>query len=148
MRAFSFGLALRSDRVGGFAGLRDHQRDGVLTYDRVAITPFTSVIDFDRHAGEALDHEFARLSGMPTGPAGDDIDLFGSAEFSLAKLHLVEKDVAGVERDPPQRSITDGARLLVNFLEHEMLEAALFRHDRIPGHMLHLTLNGLAVEIG
>ncbi len=29
-----------------------------------------------------------------------------------------------------------------------MLEAALFRHDGVPGHVLHLALDGLSVEIG
>src|SRR5438105_4163873 len=29
-----------------------------------------------------------------------------------------------------------------------MLEAALLRHDGIPGHVLHLALDGLAVEVG
>ena len=28
-----------------------------------------------------------------------------------------------------------------------MLEAALFRHDRVPGHVLHLALDGLSVKI-
>src|ERR1039458_613322 len=43
--------------------------------------------------------------------------------------------------------VADGARLLVNLLEHEVLEAALFRHDRVPGNVLHLALDGLSVEI-
>ena len=29
-----------------------------------------------------------------------------------------------------------------------MLEAALFRHDRIPGNMLYLANHGLSVEVG
>ena len=56
--------------------------------------------------------------------------------------------MAGLLRNAAQRGVAHGARLLENFLEHEMLEAALFRHDRVPGHVLHLALDGLAVEIG
>ena len=85
---------------------------------------------------------------MPTGAAGDDVDFFRGAEFGFADLHFVEEDVAGVQRDAAQRGVADGARLLINFLEHEVLEAALFRHDRVPGDVLHLAPNGLAVEIG
>ena len=43
-----FGFALGGDGVGGFAGLRDHQRDGVRTDDGIAVAPFTGVIDLDR----------------------------------------------------------------------------------------------------
>ena len=117
------------------------------TDDGIAIAPFAGVIDLDRHAGETLDHELAGLSGVPTGAAGDDVDLFCGAEFGLADLHFVEEDVAGIERNASQGGVADGARLLVNFLEHEVLEAALFRHDRVPGHVLYLALDRLSVEI-
>ena len=148
LRAFGFGLALGGDGVGGFAGLRDQQGDGVGANDGIAIAPFAGVIDFHRDAGEALDHELAGLSGVPTGAASDDVDFFRGAEFGLADFHLVEKDVAGVLRDAAEGGVAHGARLLVNFLEHEVLEAALFRHDRVPGDVLHLALDGLAVEVG
>ena len=52
------------------------------------------------------------------------------------------------KRDAAQRSVADGAGLLVNFLEHEVLEAGLFRHDRVPGDVLHLAGDGMAVEVG
>jgi hypothetical protein len=38
--------------------------------------------------------------------------------------------------------------LLVDFFEHEVLEPTLFGHDRIPGHVLDLAHDGLAVEVG
>ncbi len=69
-------------------------------------------------------------------------------ELSFGDLHLVEKDVAGFLRNPSQRGVTHRARLLVDFLEHEMLEPALFRHDRVPGDVLHLADDGLSVEVG
>jgi len=52
------------------------------------------------------------------------------------------KDVAGVEGNSSECGVADGARLLVNFLEHEVLETALFSHDRVPGDVLHLALDG------
>src|SRR5580700_9927849 len=101
MRAFALGLALRSDSVGGFARLRDHERDGVGSNDGVAVTPLAGVIDLNRNAGEAFDHELAGLSGMPTGAAGHDVDLFRGAKFVFAELHFIEKDVPGIERNAP-----------------------------------------------
>ena len=62
--------------------------------------------------------------------------------------HLVEKDAAGIERDASLHRVANGARLLVNFLEHEMLEAAFLRHDRIPGDPLDRRLHGVAFEVG
>ena len=85
---------------------------------------------------------------MPTGSAGDDVDLRGGAEFGLADLHLVEKNVPRILRDAAQGRVANRARLLVNLLEHEMLEAALFRQDRIPGDVLDLALHRPSVEIG
>jgi hypothetical protein len=59
-------------------------------------------------------------------------------ELGFADLHFVEENLAGFLRDAAQRGVADGARLLIDFLEHEMLEAALFRHDRVPGDALRL----------
>ena len=47
-------------------------------------------------------------------------------------VHLVQEDAAGFLAHAAQRRVADGARLLKDFLEHEMLVAALFRHDRDP----------------
>ncbi len=67
--------------------------------------------------------------------------------FFLDDIHLVEKDAAGLLADAAESSIADRARLLVNLLEHEMLVAALFRHDRIPKNVLHLALHRATMEI-
>src|SRR5215469_17955286 len=62
-------------------------------------------------------------------------------------MHFVEKDVPCFLGNAAQRSVADRSRLLINFLEHEMLEAALLRHDRVPVHVLGCALHGIAVEI-
>ena len=85
---------------------------------------------------------------MPTGAAGRDVDLLSRFEFCFRDLHLVQKDVACFLRDAAKRRVTNGAGLLVNFLQHEMLEPAFFGHDRVPGDMLQLTNDGLTVEVG
>ena len=38
-------------------------------------------------------------------------------------------------------------RLLMDLLEHKVLESALFHHDGVPGDMLHVPGNGLALKI-
>ena len=84
---------------------------------------------------------------MPTGAAGYDVDFSYGTEFRLADLHFVEENATGIEGDASQRSFADGARLLIDFLEHEVLEAGLLRHNGIPGHMLYWALDGFPVEI-
>ena len=46
--------------------------------DRIAIAELAGVIDFDRHARQALDHELAGQASMPTGAAGGDVDLLAA----------------------------------------------------------------------
>ena len=119
----------------------------VLVDDGVAVAEFAAVIDFDGDLRQALDHEFAGEAGVPTGAAGDDLTDGEIPEFLLGDVQLVEKDFAGVEGDAAEKRVADGARLLENFLLHEMLEAALFGHDGVPGDVLGGTVDGVAVKI-
>src|SRR5690348_15187012 len=84
---------------------------------------------------------------MPTGAASGNVDLLQRLELGFRDVHVVEEDLARVERNAADGGIADGARLLEDFLEHEVLEAALFRHDRVPGNVLHLALDGTAFEV-
>ena len=84
---------------------------------------------------------------MPTGAAGGNVDAGGVGEFFVGNLHLAQENLARVERDAAQRGVGNGPRLLPDFLEHEVLVAALFRLDRIPLHARQLALHGLAVKI-
>ncbi len=95
-----------------------------------------------------LDHIFAREPGMPRRAAGGDLDRGQATQIVLGNVHRVEIDLAGVERNAALDGIADGARLLVDLLEHEMLEAALLRHDRVPGDPLLLGFDDIAVKIG
>src|ERR1700685_269088 len=116
--------------------------------DRIAVAPLAGVIHFDRDARQALDHELARHRRMPTGSASLDVDLLRRFELGLGDFHLVEEDVSGVLRDSSQRSVAHRARLLVDLLEHEMLEPTLLRGNWVPGDVLDLALNRLSVEVG
>ena len=115
--------------------------------NRIAIAELAAVIHFDRHARQLLDHELARQRRVPTGAAGDDLHLLELLELLGRDVHLVEEDASRFLPDAAQRGVAHGPRLLKNFLEHEVLVAALFRHDRVPQHMLHLAFDGLAVEV-
>ena len=69
------------------------------------------------------------------------------AELLLGDVHFVEENFAGFLRDAAEQRVADGARLLEDFLLHEMLEAALFGHDRVPGDVLRRAADRMAFEI-
>ena len=85
---------------------------------------------------------------MPAGAAGDDFHVAESLELFLADVHLVEKHFPRFLRDAAEKRVANGARLFENFLLHEMLKAALFGHDRVPGDVLRLAMDRTAFEIG
>ena len=85
---------------------------------------------------------------MPAGAAGGDGDVGGGAELLGGDLHVGQEDLAGFERDAAERGVADGARLLVDLLEHEVLVAGLFGLDGVPGDALDFQRERLAVEVG
>ena len=72
-------LALRGQRIGGFAGLGDEQAQRIAVGDGIAIAVFAGVVHIDGQAGQPLDHIFAGQAGVPTGAAGGDVDALAAA---------------------------------------------------------------------
>src|ERR1700738_4457597 len=72
----------------------------------------------------------------------------GMVEVGLGDLHLGEVDFAGVEGDAAEGGVADGAGLLVDFLEHEVLVAGLLGHDGVPGDALDFDGEMPGVEVG
>ena len=140
-------LGLGGDGVGGLAGLGDEQADGAGVGDGVAVAILAGVVDVDGEAGEALDHELSGESGVPGGAAGGDGDLGGVADLVVGEVEIVEVDVPGVEGDAAEGGVADGAGLLVDLLEHEVLVAGFFGLDGVPGDALDLEGQGPAFEV-
>ena len=70
-----------------------------------------------------------------------------AARKSSSEIFIsLEEDFAGIERDAAQRGVADGARLLKDLLEHEVLVAALFRLDGVPQDALSRGGRRIAVE--
>ena len=114
--------------------------------DGIAVPELAAVIDLDGNLRQFLDHEFPGEPRVPARPAGDDLNALKFAEFVLGNVHLIEENFSRIERNPADQRVSHGARLLENFLLHEMLESALFRHDRIPRNVLREALDGVAFQ--
>src|SRR5262245_15725661 len=84
---------------------------------------------------------------MPTGAAGDDANVFDLSKLFLGNLHLVEQHLAGIAGNASQCGVAHRAWLLVNFLQHEVLETTLLGHDRVPGNSLGLVWNHVALKV-
>src|ERR1017187_7577894 len=85
--------------------------------------------------------------GLLTGAASDNLPLAEARELGRRDIHLIQKHLAGFLADAAQRGVPDGARLLIDFLEHEVLVAALFRQDGVPQNVLAFAVDGVALEI-
>ncbi len=69
-------------------------------------------------------------------------------EVGVGDGHVGEEDVAGVGGDAAEDGVADGAGLLVDFLEHEVLVAGFFGLDGVPGDALDFERDGGAFEVG
>ena len=56
----------------------------------------------------------------------NSLNCFGEISISSRKI------AAGLLADAAEQRVANGARLLKDLLEHEVLVAALLRHDRVP----------------
>src|SRR6266853_6386659 len=84
---------------------------------------------------------------MPAGAARDDANIFAFTKLLLGKAHFAEIDLSAVLRNASEKSVAHGPRLLKNLLLHVVLVAAFFRHDRIPGDVMRLAFQRLAVMV-
>ena len=69
---------------------------------------------------------------MVSRAAGDDVNLIEGIEVIRIPLELVHDDGLAVFRDALAHRVTDSLRLLVDFLEHEVLVTALLGSLGIP----------------
>ncbi len=85
---------------------------------------------------------------MPTRAARNDAHCSKGRELARLDLHLIEKDAARLLSHAAQNRVPNGTRLLKDFFEHEMLVAALLRHDGIPENVRYLALDRASGKIG
>src|SRR5687768_15880983 len=82
---------------------------------------------------------------MPRGTAGHQQDAIGLNQ-GWRRSAEVEHRVTCLWNHSSAEGIEDGAGLLEDLLQHEMLVAPLFGHDGIPGHMADIFSDRLPIE--
>ena len=117
--------------------------------DGIAVAVLAGVVDVDGKAGEALDHELAgEAGGCHEVPQAAMVIWVAARSSSGREVEVGQEDAAGIERDAAEGGVADGARLLVDLLEHEMLVTGFFGLDGIPGDAVRGEGVGVAVEVG
>ena len=136
--------ALRGDRVGRLARLRDGDRERALVDHGIAVAELGGVLDVDGEPGPLLDQQAADHAGMAGGAAGRDRDAVDREQLLVGEAG-VEHDLAALE--PLADRLAQRVGLLVDLLEHERLVAALLGGGGVPRDRLGVALDGGAVEI-
>ena len=135
--------------IGGLAGLGydDDKRTGRQLC--LTVTEFRRKLHAYGKVRQFLHHVLRLHADMPCGAACRDIDLGKCADVvvrdaDLGKVHTVRVSFLA---DILMKRVERNSRLLVDFLHHEMLKAALFGCLGIPLDRGRFLLNGIAVEV-
>ena len=119
-----------SKRVRGLAGLADRHDERLPIQDRVAVAELGGHLDLDRNPGPVLDRVLGDEAGVVGRAAGDNEDLVDVAKVLTVDSLLVQHDLP-TDQVAAQR-VGNGARLLLDLLQHEVVEAALLGGSQVP----------------
>ena len=131
-RARALRFAQRRQRVGRLAGLADDDDQRIRRDDRIAVSVFGGDVRLHRNAREALDDVLADEAGVQRRAAGDDVNPADRANLVRRQLDLRQHDLPAVRRNARSHRIAVRLRLLVDLLQHEVLEAGLLRRHQVP----------------
>ena len=145
--AQAFCLAQGGQRVARFAGLADDDHQAAGINQRIAIAEFAGNVRLHRDAGEFFQVILAYEAGMVGRAAGDDEDLPDAAQVGFRPVQFRERDFPVFLAQTAAHGFPDGFRLFVNLLQHEMFETAFFGCFRIPGDVVDLLVDGVAVQV-
>ncbi|MNJ57350.1 hypothetical protein D3C77_529360 [compost metagenome] len=130
-----------SQRIRRFAGLADDDYKRLRCDQRRAITVFRSDIILHWNANELLNCRAAHKPSIKCRTTGHDVNAVQAAYFFRCQLQFGKYNLTSAFVDPPSHRVTISLRLLVNFLQHEMIEAAFFCGHCIPIDRNHFPRN-------
>ena len=133
-------------RVDGLAGLRDAQREGVRVEDRIPVAELAGDVDLHGQARPVLDRVLGHQSGVKGRATGHHEHLVDPLDLVFAHPELVEVQAPG-RVDPAPEGVPDRLGLLVDLLQHEVVEPALLRGGEVPLHLDRGRLDLVPVEI-
>jgi len=120
---FALGVFERGERVGGFSGLADEQRQPAGLQYRLSVTKLGRDIDVYRDARELLEPIFGDHPRIITGAAGDDRQPLNRRQIETG---VGERDFTVEWPHVTLQRLGDHDRLLVNLLLHVVAVITLF----------------------
>src|SRR6185369_4124469 len=102
--------------------------------ERFAIPELRRVFNVNGHPHNGFDHELAYQSGMVRRATGHHDDPINRNK--IQPVEFLSQSNLAVMTYPACESVTDSARLLVDFLQHEVWVAFALGHLRSPRHRL------------
>ena len=130
----------RLHRVQGFAGLRDGDDELLRVGDDLAVAVFAGDVDRAGDAGDVLDPVARGQPRVIAGAAGEDLHRFHVGQH-FGRIRTEQRRFEAAEVDDAFQGVADRARLLVDFLLHEVaVRAQLQRGQRHVGDV-HVTLH-------
>ena len=145
--ALVFALSERGQRIRGLARLRNRQDQAVRIERCGAIAEFTAVIDLGRQSGQFLQKKLAHQPGVPGRTARHQGHALDRIERGQLVRDFAQRNLAGFLKDTAAHGIDNSLGLFMDFLQQEMLIAALLGRNRVPGNMAWFALNRPAGEV-
>ena len=125
-------FAHRRQRVGGLAGLRDHDAERAVVDDGVPVPELRRVLHLDRDPRQLLDHVLANQRGMPARAARRDDDVVDRQQVFVGQVRARELRGRWIEQEPARERARDRLGLLEDLLEHEVRVPATFHLRQVP----------------
>ena len=147
--ALRAGQAGRCQGIGGLPGLADGEGERALPDQWVAVSQLVRVGHLGGYGRQTLEQGTAYHAGVVGGPTGRDPDLVHVGGVAPHPREFVERRLgaaAGVLAQAAAQRPGDDLGLLVNLLEHEVVEAALLHRVRVPVGREGRTLDRLAAD--
>ena len=137
-RALALGELDGGDGVGGFARLRDGDDDVVLVNQRVAIAELGGILHLDGNAYQTLEQVLADDACVPRSAARHDDEASGIQHLLFVLNDAAECHNVLFHVQTAAHAVLDGAGLLEDLLQHEMLETALFQLLEVQFQLLEV----------
>ena len=146
LSALFAGVTHRHEGIHGLTGLRKSHNQGLLVHDGVAVSELMGKLDLGGDTAPVLDSVARNLTRVRCGTAGHHDDLIDRAQHGIINIKLVQNEVTFFIH-ASHEGLLNGGGLLVDFLLHERVVAALFRRCGIPFDVEGLAFGGVARKI-
>ena len=138
--SFLLGKLDGSQRVGSLAALRNGYHHIVLRHDGVTVAELRGILHFAWDVTQAFEELPCNESGVPRRAASHDDDTLRANQLPAMVNHGRQRHMVTLHVDAPSHTVLQTLGLLEDFLQHEVLVAALLYLSEVDVHGAHLQM--------